>query len=110
VYIAEKIVYNISIIKKEEEPSMIKFEFQNPDHNDIWKFIIAFCMTQPEGTPNVDLQRMHVSRSVRYRSKRDCLCISSNPVLGDFRMAFCEYVTGVLFVLAMASLPVLMFI
>jgi len=58
VYIAEKIVYNISIIKKEEEPNMIKFEFQNPDHNDTWKFIIAFCMTQPEGTPNVDLQRM----------------------------------------------------
>ena len=37
---------------------MIKFEFQNPDHNDTWRFIIAFCMTQPEGTPNVDLQRM----------------------------------------------------
>ncbi len=37
---------------------MIKFEFQNPDHNDTWKFIIAFCMTKPEGTPTVDLQRM----------------------------------------------------
>ena len=58
VYIAEKIVYNISIIKKEEESSMIKFEFQNPDHNDIWRFIIDFCMSKPEGTPNADLQRM----------------------------------------------------
>lgn len=57
VYICLFLVYNISIIKKEEEPIMIKFEFQNPDHNDTWKFIIAFCMTQPEGTPNVDLQR-----------------------------------------------------
>lgn len=37
---------------------MIKFEFQNPKHNDTWKFIIAFCMSQPEGTSTVDLQRM----------------------------------------------------
>jgi|TARA_R100000030_G_scaffold100742_1_gene94549 hypothetical protein len=37
---------------------MTYFEFQNPDHNDTWKFIIAFCMTQPEGTSPKDLKRM----------------------------------------------------
>jgi len=37
---------------------MIKFEFQNRDHNDIWKFIIAFCMSKPENTSPAALQYM----------------------------------------------------
>jgi hypothetical protein len=37
---------------------MIKFEFQNPDHNDIWREIIDFCMSKPEGTSSDSLQYM----------------------------------------------------
>ena len=37
---------------------MIKFEFQNPDHNDIWRQIIEFCMSKPEGTSSDSLQYM----------------------------------------------------
>lgn len=37
---------------------MIKYEFQNKEQNDIWRFIIAFCMTQPEGTSVEALQYM----------------------------------------------------
>ena len=37
---------------------MIKFEFQNPDHNDTWKTIIEFCMAKPEGTSSAALQYM----------------------------------------------------
>ena len=37
---------------------MIKYEFQNKEQNDIWRFIIAFCMTKPEGTTPEALQYM----------------------------------------------------
>lgn len=37
---------------------MFQFEFQNPDHNDIWRLIIEFCMSKPEGTSSESLQYM----------------------------------------------------
>jgi len=37
---------------------MTYFEFQNPNHNDIWREIIAFCMSKPEGTSSESLQYM----------------------------------------------------
>jgi len=37
---------------------MTYFEFQNPDHNDIWREIIKFCMSKPEGTSPKSLQYM----------------------------------------------------
>ena len=37
---------------------MIKYKFQNPEQNDIWRFIIAFCLTKPEGTSTAALQYM----------------------------------------------------
>jgi len=37
---------------------MTYFEFQNPDHNDIWREIIEFCMSKPEGTSSESLQYM----------------------------------------------------
>lgn len=37
---------------------MVKYKFQNPAQNDIWRFIIAFCMTKPEGTKPEALQYM----------------------------------------------------
>lgn len=37
---------------------MVKYEFQNPDQNNIWRSIIAFCMSKPEGTKPEALQYM----------------------------------------------------
>ena len=37
---------------------MIKFEFQNPKQNNIWREIIAFCQTKPEDTKPEALQYM----------------------------------------------------
>ena len=37
---------------------MVKYEFQSPDQNNIWRSIIAFCMTKPEGTKPEALQYM----------------------------------------------------
>jgi len=35
---------------------MIKYEFQNKAQNDIWREIIDFCMSKPEGTTPEALQ------------------------------------------------------
>lgn len=85
---------------------MIKFEFQNPDHNDTWKFIIAFCMTQPEGTPNVDLQRMLAEQFGIEASETACALAAirfQEIIMG-------QIILGIIFMFAMASLPILMFI
>ena len=85
---------------------MIKFEFQNPDHNDTWRFIIAFCMTQPEGTPNVDLKRMLAEQFGIDASETACALAAirfQEIIMG-------QIVLGIIFMFAMASLPILLFI
>ena len=84
---------------------MIKFEFQNPDHNDIWRFIIDFCMSKPEGTPNADLQRMLAEQFGIEASETACALAAIR-----FQEIMMQILLGIIFMFAMASLPILMFI
>ena len=85
---------------------MVKFEFQNPDHNDIWKFIIAFCMTKPEGTTPKALQYMLAKELGIEASETACALAAirfQEIIMG-------QIILGIIFMFAMASLPILMFI
>jgi hypothetical protein len=46
---------------------MIKFDFQNPAQNDIWREIIEFCMSKPQDTSPEALQYM-VAKELGYEA------------------------------------------
>ena len=84
---------------------MIKFEFQNQDHNDIWREIIDFCMSKPEGTSSESLQYMLAKELGIEASETACSLAAIR-----FQEMIMQILLGIIFMFAMASLPVLMFI
>ena len=85
---------------------MIKFEFQNPDHNDIWREIIDFCMSKPEGTSSDSLQYMLAKELGIEASETAC----SLAAIRFQEIIMGQIILGIIFMFAMASLPILMFI
>ena len=85
---------------------MTYFEFQNPDHNDIWRKIIKFCMSKPEGTTPKALQYMLAKELGIEASETACALAAirfQEVIMG-------QIILGIIFMFAMASLPILLFI
>ena len=55
---------------------MIKFDFQNPAQNDIWREIIKFCMSKPQDTSPEALQYM-VAKELGYEASTTACALAA---------------------------------
>ena len=55
---------------------MIKFDFQNPAQNNIWREIIEFCMSKPQDTSPEALQYM-VAKELGYEASKTACALAA---------------------------------